>query len=437
MAIAAAGLVGDLARLIVAPALLLVATATAWVAATRRGTIRIAATVATVAALAIVGSLVLTAEGRGVVLVVVVALLAGSTALVRYALRRDRRALTAQPVPGTGVGPAARGVLILNPWSGGGKVERFGLVEECRRRGIEPVVLQRGDDLLQLARRAIDAGADVIGMAGGDGSQALVASVAMAADVTMVCVPAGTRNHFALDLGIDRADVVRALDAFGEAVERRIDLAEVNGRVFVNNVSLGIYAKIVQSPEYRDAKRQTTTAMLSDLAGPGAEPFDLHFVGPDGARRDGDRIIEVSNNHYELTSISGFGTRARLDAGELGVTAAEIRGAWDIAMFLTAQWLRRLDRFGGWTRWAATTFTVESGTQVEAAVDGEAMLLDPPLEFRILPGVLRVRLPPTAPGYSPAALKPPSPWWTLVGVGPRRSRSHDGDRRAAALASAA
>ena len=174
------------------------------------------------------------------------ALLAGSTVLVRYALRRDRKALRAQPPPGRQVGPAAHGVLVMNPRSGGGKAERFALAEECRRRGIEPVVLEPGDDLLELARGAIDRGADVIGMAGGDGSQALVASVAMAADVPLVCVPAGTRNRFALDLGLDRNDVVAALDAFDAAVERRIDLGTVNGRVFVNNVSLGVYAKIVQ-----------------------------------------------------------------------------------------------------------------------------------------------------------------------------------------------
>ena len=396
--------------------MLLSVTATAWVAATRRGTVRVVAIVATVALLGLVVTLVLTGEGGGVVLIIVVGLLAASTALVRHALRRDRRSLVAQPVPGVEVPAAARGVLIMNPWSGGGKVERFGLVEECRRRGIEPVVLQPGDDLLELARSAIERGADVIGMAGGDGSQALVAGVAMAADVPLVCVPAGTRNHFALDLGLDRDDVVVALDAFDAAVERRIDLAEVNGRIFVNNVSLGIYAKIVQSPEYRAAKRQTTTAMLSDLLGPGAEPFDLHFVGPDGAARDGDRIIQVSNNHYELTSISGFGTRSRLDAGELGIAAAELRGAWDVAAFLASDWLGRVDHFNGWTNWGTGTFTVESGAPIEAAVDGEALLLDPPLEFRSLPAAIRIRLPQRALGYSPAALKPPSPWWTVTAL---------------------
>ena len=139
----------------------------------------------------------------------------------------------------------------MNPKSGGGKVDRFHLVEEATRRGIEPIVLEPGDDLVQLAEQAVAAGADVLGMAGGDGSQALVASVAMAHDVAFVCVPAGTRNHLAMDLGLDRDDVVAALEAFGAAVERRIDLGLVDERVFVNNATMGLYAKIVQSPAYR------------------------------------------------------------------------------------------------------------------------------------------------------------------------------------------
>ena len=410
--VGAVGLVGDVGRLIVALVLPAVLAAAAWIAATRKGRIRVAAVVASVAIVVLLATVVLTAEGHGLVLVIVVALLAASVLVARYALRRDA-ALTAGVVPGTPVGPARQGVLIMNLKSGGGKAERFDLVDECRRRGIEPVVLQRGDDMLELAQRAIDRGADVIGMAGGDGSQALVASVAAAADVPLVCIPAGTRNHFALDVGLDREDVVGALDAFDEAVERRIDLGEVSGRVFVNNVSLGVYAKIIQSPEYRDAKRQTTAAMLPALLGPDAEPFDLHFTGPDGTRQDGAQLIQVSNNPYELTTISGFGTRARLDTGTLGIAAAKVRGATDVAAFVAANSAGRIDRFKGWTEWVAPTFTVESGAPIEAGVDGEAMLFDPPLEFRILPGVLRIRIPTSAPGYSPAALKSPSIWWTL------------------------
>ncbi len=409
----AIGLVGDVGRLVVALLLPAVVAAAAWIAATRKGRIRVVAGVAAVAILVLLAAVVLTAEDQGLGLLVVVVLLAASAFLARYALRRDAAALKLRTVPGTPVDPARRGVLIMNLKSGGGKADRFSLVDECRRRGIEPVVLQPGDDMLELAQHAIDGGADVIGMAGGDGSQALVASVAAAADVPLVCIPAGTRNHFALDVGLDREDVVGALDAFGEAVERRIDLAEVSGRVFVNNVSLGVYAKIVQSPEYRDAKRQTTAAMLPALLGAGAEPFDLHFIGPDGTRQDGAQIIQVSNNPYVLTTLSGFGTRARLDTGTLGIAAAKVRGATDVAAFVAADTARRVDRFKGWTAWAAPTFTVESGAPIEAGVDGEAMLFDPPLEFRIMPGALRIRLPASAPGYSPAALKSPSIWWTL------------------------
>jgi hypothetical protein len=152
---------------------------------------------------------------------------------------------------------ANKPVLIANPWSGGGKVERFKLPEEARALGIEPRVMERGDDLEALARDAIHSGADVIGMAGGDGSQALVASIAAEAGIPFVCIPAGTRNHFARDLGLNRDDVVGALRGFsGEA--RRIDLASVNGRTFVNNVSLGLYAETVSNPDYRDAKAVKT-----------------------------------------------------------------------------------------------------------------------------------------------------------------------------------
>ena len=136
------------------------------------------------------------------------------------------------------------------------------------------------------------------GMAGGDGSQAMVGTVAAEFGLPMVVVPAGTRNHLALDLGLDRDDVVGALDAYGEAVERTMDLADLNGHVFVNNVSLGLYAAIVRSPDYRDAKVDTTLATLPQVLGPNSEPFDLRFTGPDGTEHRGAHVIQISNNPY-------------------------------------------------------------------------------------------------------------------------------------------
>jgi len=278
-------------------------------AVTRTGLARAGATALAVVALAAAVVLQLAAVGSLLVVALLVALLVIGAAATRYALGRDMASLKHAPTPGDPVGPARRPVLLMNPRSGGGKVDRFGLVEEARRRGIEPVVLAPGDDLLRLAEAAVAEGADVIGMAGGDGSQALVAGVAAARGVAFVCVPAGTRNHLAMDLGLDRGDVAGALDAFGEAVERRVDLGLVSGRVFVNNATVGLYAKIVQSPAYRDRKVGTALELLPEMLGPRAVPFDLRFTGPDGTEHASAHLILVSNDRYQLGSGEGFGSR--------------------------------------------------------------------------------------------------------------------------------
>jgi diacylglycerol kinase family enzyme len=326
-----------------------------------------------------------------------------SVATARVALHRSTRAMRERALSRSPVPAPRHPVLIMNPWSGGGKVEKFDVVKECQRRGIEPIVLGRGDDLVQLAEDAIARGADVIGMAGGDGSQALVATIAIRHDVPHVVIPAGTRNHFALDLGLDRNDVIGALDAYTDGVEERIDLAVVNGRIFVNNASLGLYAKIVQSPEYRDAKRQTAAAMLPEMLGTSAEPLDLRFTGPDGTSYPSAHMILVSNNPYQLASLAGRGTRERMDLGALGVVAARISDARDASRFVALEAAGQVRRFPGWLEWTTPRFQVDSGGPVEIGVDGEAMKMDPPLVFESRPGALRVRLPRQALGLSPAA----------------------------------
>jgi len=256
------GAVENWKGLLLALAGLLVVVVAGWYAVSRRGGARSMALVAGLAGVGLFVAGFVVADLSAVRILAVVVLAGVSVASARVALRRTPQALRAHAAARTPVAPGRRPVLIMNPKSGGGKAERFHLVDECQRRGIEPVVLRPGDDLLQLAEDAIARGADVIGMAGGDGSQALVASVAIRHDVPHVVVPAGTRNHFALDIGIDRDDVVGALDAYSDGVEHIVDVATVNGRTFVNNASLGLYAKIVQSPEYRDAKQETAAQML-------------------------------------------------------------------------------------------------------------------------------------------------------------------------------
>ena len=382
-------------------------------AITRTGIRRTLAGVLAVLALAAAVVLVLAVAGSLLVLGLVVALILVGAAATRHALGRDIKSLKSGPTPGTAVDPAARPVLLMNPKSGDGKVGRFNLVEAARRRGIEPVVLAPGDDLLALAGQAVAEGADVIGMAGGDGSQALVAAVASRHDVGFVCVPAGTRNHLAMDLGLDRDDVVGALDAFGKAVERRIDLGLVGDRVFVNNATAGLYAKIVQSPAYRAHKVGTALELLPSMLGPDATPFDLRFTGPDGTEHDSAHLIMVSNDRYHLGGGEGFGSRRTIDGGNLGIVAATFRSPAELARLLESGATGRNWRPPGWVEWAAASFQLESGQPVEIGIDGEAVVLDPPIRFRTLPGALRVRIPPHAPGYSPAATAP-TPGWAGV-----------------------
>jgi diacylglycerol kinase family enzyme len=263
-----------------------------------------------------------------------------------------------------------RPVLIYNPKSGGGKAERFRLPAEAKARGIEAVELTPGADLDRLVRDAVAGGADALAMAGGDGSQAVVASIAAEHSLPFACVPAGTRNHFALDLGIDRDDVVGALDTLVDGVERVVDLAEVNGRVFVNNVSLGVYGEAVQLPGYRDAKLRTLLEVLPRAAGPRATAETLEWAEPGGVPRRGRATILVSNNPYRLPAPIGQPMRPRLDSGELGIVVlGELPGEW-----------------------AIPSFTVAAAGPVDAGIDGEAAQLEPPLVFRTRPGALRVRL---------------------------------------------
>ena len=403
VAVAVVALIGDAAVAAAAVALIVAGSASLWLALTRRGARRVLGFAG--AALAFAGLVVLVAlNWQGiVVLVALLALVSLFGLAASYALGRTGEEAMGSGVAGAvEVGPAQSPVLIINLKSGGGKAERFDLVGEAQRRGIEPVVLRPGDDLLELAEDAVARGARVIGMAGGDGSQALVATVAARLGVAHVCIPAGTRNHFALDLGLDRDDVVGALDAFGEGVERRIDLARVNERVFVNNASLGVYAKVVQSDAYRDAKLDTWSRMLPDLLGPGAAPIDLEFALPDGSSCRDAPLVLVSNNPYQLAHLAGAGTRERIDTGQLGVVIARVRSAGDVSRLVALELAGQAGRFAGITSWSADAFEVRSGEPVEVGLDGEALVLEPPLRFVSMPGALRVRLPRSA-GLAPAA----------------------------------
>ena len=270
-----------------------------------------------------------------------------------------------------------RPVLFVNPKSGGGKAARSGLAERARELGIDVIVLRPDDDLAALVDGAVAGDADALGAAGGDGSLAVVAAAALAHGLPFVCVPAGTRNHFALDLGVDRGDLVGSLDAFTEGIERRIDVAEVNGRIFLNNVSLGIYGDAVRQPAYRDAKARTLLETAAQVLGPSAAAPDLQVMDDRGRLHRSPAVVLVSNNPYAFDPPRQPGTRPALDSGQLGVLVLDPP---------------RHGQSPGHT-WTATQLELTAPAPVHAGIDGEAVDLTPPLRFAIRPRALRVRLP--------------------------------------------
>jgi diacylglycerol kinase family enzyme len=279
-------------------------------------------------------------------------------------------------------------VLLVNPRSGGGKAARAGVAERARAKGIEVVIFTSGQDLAALAHGAVASGADALGVAGGDGSLAIVAAAAAANSIPFVCVPAGTRNHFALDVGVDRRDVLGALDAFTDGAERQIDIAEVNGRTFLNNVSLGIYGDTVHSPAYRDAKVRTLLETAAEVMRPGAEAPALRLVDDLGREHRHLTVVLVSNNPYAVDRPLVTGTRPALDTGHLGIIVIDAPGDSPRAPGRS---------------WSAPHLELSAPAPIHAGVDGEAVDLSPPLRFAIRPAALRVRISSRHPGASPSA----------------------------------
>ncbi|MEU3859450.1 diacylglycerol kinase family protein [Streptomyces sp. NPDC028722] len=305
------------------------------------------------------------------------------------------------------VAAVRRPYLIVNPRAGGGKASRFRVADKARALGAQVFLVDpsRPQDLAEIARRAVDDGADLLGVAGGDGTQALVAGVAAESGLPFVVIPVGTRNHFAMDLGLDRADPSAALEALTDGIELRVDLGFAGERVFVNNVSFGAYAALVQDPAYRDDKLGTAVRVLPE--------FLARHEGPEMVVRAGLLTVErpdavlVSNNPYQMDDLAGLGRRAQLDSGLLGVLAARAETPAETAARLRSGQPRGLARL-------ATPDDVVVHADVEAlpaGLDGEAVTLPTPVRCRISPRALRVWVPRHRPGTGPAG-KPPG--WAAV-----------------------
>jgi diacylglycerol kinase family enzyme len=335
-----------------------------------------------------------------------------SVTLMLLAAGAARRALAPPPdatsMPAREVPPPKRAFLIMNPKSGGGKVAKFNLKEKAETLGAQVALLEGpGEvDVAALARQAVADGADLLGVAGGDGTQALVAGIAAEHDLPFLVISAGTRNHFAMDLGLDRDDPSTCLAALTEGVEQQIDLGIIGDRTFVNNASFGAYAEIVKNPAYRDDKRGTTLQILPDLlsghrgAKLTAHAGDTTVTGP--------QAVLVSNDPYEISDIAGLGRRPRLDAGTLGFIAVTVNNA------LQAVTLLRGAQGQGLTVLTPGEVVVDANTtEIPVGIDGETVMMPAPVRCTIRPKVLRVRVPRHRPGVLAAAAEPRLNWSVL------------------------
>jgi diacylglycerol kinase family enzyme len=384
-----AGLRQSIALVLVGLVGLTLTLAGVWWALTNKGLVRWLTTA--VAVLAPLVVLVLYMR-RGLLWVVLVAfgLLALAVVAGRAALRREAvpERMREHDAP-----PPRRPYLIMNPRSGGGKVTRFGLKDKAEALGATVAMLEGPGtvDVGELARAAVANGADLLGVAGGDGTQALVAGIAAEHDIPLLVISAGTRNHFALDLGLDRDDPSRCLDALGDGVELQVDLGVIAGRPFVNNASFGAYAAIVQSPAYRDDKTRTTLDQLPGLLAGQQGPRLV--ARAENVTVEAPQAVLVSNNQYGMGDIAGLGRRARLDRGTLGMFAVTVQSAAQAAGLLRGTQSR------GVTRLVGREVVVDADVpQIPVGVDGEALLLDTPVRCVVQPAALRVRVPRDRPG---------------------------------------
>ena len=335
------------------------------------------------------------------VAIVAVALILAAVGTARIALRDSP---DSQDSPDGPRAPAAarprHAFLIMNPRSGGGKVARFGLREKAEALGATVALLDGPGivDVAALARQAIADGADLLGVAGGDGTQALVAGLAAEHGLPFLVISAGTRNHFALDLGLDREDPARCLEALTNGVELRVDLGIIGDRTFVNNASFGAYAEVVRSPAYRDDKRGTALRLLPDLLSGHQGPRLSAQAG--AVRIDAPQALLVSNDPYGMGDLAGLGRRARLDTGTLGVVAIRVGSARQ-----AVELIRRGHGEGLTTLTADEVVVAADAAEIPVGIDGETVMMTTPVRCSIRPGALRVVVPrdrPGVPAPSPA-----------------------------------
>ncbi|MGZ8218692.1 diacylglycerol/lipid kinase family protein [Methylomagnum sp.] len=290
--------------------------------------------------------------------------------------------------------------IILNPASGGnhGATHERCLAEFFAARGITAhiEIAANGEEITRLVRQALAERAGPIVAGGGDGTVNAVASLLADTGRVLGVLPLGTLNHFAKDLGLPQT-LEDAAQVLIDGTVIPIDVGEVNGQVFINNSSLGLYPALVHKRERlqeRLSYRKWPAFAWASLSALRRYPFVEARIRVDGevlTRRS--PFIFIGNNEY---CVEGFdiGARARLDVGWLWLYTVHDAGRWGLIKFAINAVFRRLLQQRDFDRLSAKEIVIASRHQIiRVATDGEVQLMRSPLRYRIRPGALRVLVP--------------------------------------------
>lgn len=288
-------------------------------------------------------------------------------------------------------------VLIINPKSGDGRAIKAKIPQKASKLGITTIITKKGDSIEGLARKAVSDGAKILGVSGGDGTLGAVAKVAIEENLPLVVLPGGTRCHFARDVGFDPKEIGDALASF-YGIERRVDVGSINGRIFLNNASFGLYADVVDKPDYRNHKVRTTREVLRSLLNGDTPYYALSFTDDKQKKHRHAAQILVGVNAYETVNIFEFGRRRAMNQGILQITAVtkltdELIGQMMGTIVLNQSF--EDSNTGHVEQWEAAKFSVNSKSkQLVVGVDGEREEYTTPVTIKILPKALRLMVPP-------------------------------------------
>jgi YegS/Rv2252/BmrU family lipid kinase len=283
-------------------------------------------------------------------------------------------------------------IVILNETSGasGGARKVTRVVKSLRKAGISPrvTVVSRGSRTTELAARVVSEGERTVVAAGGDGTIGAVAEGIAGTDAALGVIPLGTFNHFAKDLGIP-VDMDAAVHTIAEGYAIEVDAGEVNGRIFINNSSIGLYPSIVVRRRKRRSGKWMALAWAVAAVPRRLPSFNLTLTADGRTVAGSTPLVFVGNNEYEVEGL-GLGRRRRLDSGRLCLYMAPQHPARLLLRALAGRARQDTDFFA----MAASEIRIEARLSMLAvALDGEVALMRTPLHYRARPGALRVIVP--------------------------------------------